>query len=160
MPSLDRNAYPARFNVIEKICEQCGNKYYASRNTAKYCSTTCRVHARTAKMASGGVIPQKQPKAINVATAPIQQKKVQQELPGASKDEVLFIPATSEGVRIAEAEWRKYFPDISFDEVWEKELGSGRNKKYFFEAHWDKGHSHKLILNGLYVEFGIYVYQL
>lgn len=34
-----------KLNVIVKYCEYCGAKFYANRNTAKYCSDTCRVYA-------------------------------------------------------------------------------------------------------------------
>lgn len=156
MPSLDRNAYPARFNVIEKICEQCGNKYYASRNTAKYCSNTCRVHAHTAKMGAGGLIHQKQSKTSKVEPGLVKPNKEQHYTSNQSRTLVLFIPATSKGEEM-KSQWNKYFPNISFDEVWHRKW-SGFNKPYFFEAHWDKG-TGKPIINGFYAEFGIYVYQ-
>lgn len=48
MPKLDRQDFKHNAKVFEKNCEWCGITYYASRSTAKYCSSTCRGYANQA----------------------------------------------------------------------------------------------------------------
>jgi len=125
MPALERNAYPARFNVKEKICLKCGEKYYASRNTAKYCSNTCRAHAHADRavvpvMRSGGTIP-----PAKVKEAVKTQIKQQDEL---------FIAWDTNGLKLAEEVWANYFPEIKFDDVWEDKITYGNNDNYLFNV--------------------------
>lgn len=51
MPKLTRSGFERNAKVFEKICDWCGTTYYASRSTAKYCSTTCRSYYNQAKNA-------------------------------------------------------------------------------------------------------------
>ncbi|HEV7347379.1 hypothetical protein [Telluribacter sp.] len=48
MPKLDRSDFKYNAKVFEKTCLWCGTTYYASRSTAKYCSSTCRGYANQA----------------------------------------------------------------------------------------------------------------
>jgi len=49
MPKLDRSEFKYNAKVFEKTCLWCGTVYFASRSTAKYCSSTCRGYANQAK---------------------------------------------------------------------------------------------------------------
>ncbi len=49
MPTLDRSKLKYNAKVFEKTCLYCGTIYFASRSTAKYCSSTCRGYANQAK---------------------------------------------------------------------------------------------------------------
>ncbi len=49
MPTLDRSQLKYNAKVFEKTCLQCGTIYFASRSTAKYCSSTCRGYAHQAQ---------------------------------------------------------------------------------------------------------------
>ncbi|GAB3163353.1 hypothetical protein [Telluribacter humicola] len=49
MPKLDRSEFKYNAKVFEKTCLWCGTLYFASRSTAKYCSSTCRGYANQAK---------------------------------------------------------------------------------------------------------------
>jgi hypothetical protein len=49
MPKLDRSEFKYNAKVFEKTCLWCGTIYFASRSTAKYCSSTCRGYAHQAK---------------------------------------------------------------------------------------------------------------
>lgn len=49
MPKLDRTQFKYNAKVFEKNCLWCGCTYYASRSTAKYCSSTCRGYANQAE---------------------------------------------------------------------------------------------------------------
>ena len=51
MPKLDRSDFKYNAKVFEKTCLWCGTVYFASRSTAKYCSSTCRGYANQAKNA-------------------------------------------------------------------------------------------------------------
>lgn len=51
MPKLDRADFKYNAKVFEKKCLWCGTVYFASRSTAKYCSSTCRGYANQAKNA-------------------------------------------------------------------------------------------------------------
>ena len=51
MPKLDRSEFKYNAKVFEKTCLWCGTVYFASRSTAKYCSSTCRGYANQAKNA-------------------------------------------------------------------------------------------------------------
>ena len=51
MPKLDRADFKYNAKVFEKTCLWCGTVYFASRSTAKYCSSTCRGYANQAKNA-------------------------------------------------------------------------------------------------------------
>lgn len=48
MPKLDRSDFKHNAKVFEKNCEWCGITFYASRSTAKYCSSTCRGYSHQA----------------------------------------------------------------------------------------------------------------
>jgi hypothetical protein len=48
MPKLDRSEFKYNAKVFEKTCMWCGTVYFASRSTAKYCSSTCRGYANQA----------------------------------------------------------------------------------------------------------------
>lgn len=48
MPKLDRSDFKHNAKVFEKNCDWCGITFYASRSTAKYCSSTCRGYAHQA----------------------------------------------------------------------------------------------------------------
>lgn len=131
MPSIDRNAYPVRFNVIEKVCLKCGSKYYASRNTAKYCSNTCRAHANFEKHAQGALIPKKKDNAPSALKSDHNPSKPTGQVP--DKTHTAFIAANTDGLKIAERDWQHYFPDIPFDDVWEGKINQGYSDKYSFE---------------------------
>jgi hypothetical protein len=45
MPRPQRKDWPARFKVFPFNCTVCGEESWANKRTAKFCSTTCRVHA-------------------------------------------------------------------------------------------------------------------
>ena len=49
MPKLDRTDFKYNAKVFEKTCLWCGSAYFASRSTAKFCSSTCRGYANQAK---------------------------------------------------------------------------------------------------------------
>ena len=51
MPTLDKSDFKRNAKVFEKTCNWCGTTYYASRSTAKYCSSTCRGYYNQAKNA-------------------------------------------------------------------------------------------------------------
>lgn len=48
MPRLHKSGFKYNAKIFEKTCQWCGTIYYASRSTAKYCSSTCRGYAHQA----------------------------------------------------------------------------------------------------------------
>lgn len=154
MIKYNREEFPARFTVFEHVCEYCGTKFYSNRAKGRYDTGTCRTYANVKKralMASGGKIAGK---SERIAKAKEKAKEILDNTSPASRNGcVLYIPPTSEGSIIGAREWNNYFPDISWDDVWEEKIKSGRSDRYTFETINDNVHDR---LQGKHR--GIYIY--
>ncbi|MFT4030791.1 MAG: hypothetical protein QM669_00065 [Siphonobacter sp.] len=49
MPKLTRDGFKYNAKVFEKTCQWCGTPFFASRSTAKFCSSTCRAYSHQAE---------------------------------------------------------------------------------------------------------------
>ncbi|PQA55011.1 hypothetical protein [Siphonobacter curvatus] len=48
MPRLSKEGFKHNAKIFEKTCQWCGTPFFASRSTAKFCSSTCRAYSHQA----------------------------------------------------------------------------------------------------------------
>lgn len=77
MPKLDRVDFKHNAKVFEKNCVWCGVTYYASRSTAKYCSSTCRSYAHQAQQVNEAAPWQETEKTVDALLTQIAYLKGQ-----------------------------------------------------------------------------------